>query len=322
MTPNIQHIRIPLTAFGKNDYLDIYPENQAGLYEISNDEADENGESIYQILEGNTYEYAFTNRNLRLNCRISGIVSQSKRELFAGRIVPNIYVGTLTLIVSDVSGAYSESAVTLEVLATKFDTAPDKSYRENYRFMLKEITDRCTELLMQLNSPVEQHFETDFSRDSSTIYQRYSFVSSVIQNKDFEEAVLKIVSAPKTTWSTEAATADLRSTRRLNNAVTKQIASGNNRFPLQNSHPLYAIGMTSLPQKINSIRKVEHTDTPENRFIKHALEVFLRFAENCATFFKENKYPRPQAEATYLVSVVERYLNHSFFKNISRPSSL
>src|SRR5690606_26513241 len=107
---------------------------------------------------------------------------------------------------------------------------------------------KCTELLMQLNSPVEQHFETDFSRDSSTIYQRYSFVSSVVQNKDFEEAVLKIVASPKTSWSTETATADLRSIRRFGNAATKQITSGTNRIPLQAAHRLYGAGITSLPQ--------------------------------------------------------------------------
>lgn len=322
MTERLEHIRIPLSFFGKEDYLDLYPENRAGLFEISAEEARENGESIYQILEGNSYEYAFTNKNHRLNCSIHGIVSQSKREASAGRIVPNIYVGTLTLFVNDTAGADREYPVTVEVLATKFDTEPDKSYRENYRFMLKDITEKCSELLMQLNSPVEQHFETDFSRDSSTIYQRYSFVSSVIQNKDFEEAVLKIVASPKTNWSTETATADLRSVRRFDNAATKQITSGTNRIPLQAAHPLREAGITSLPQKINSFRKTEHTDTPENRFVKHALEVFLRFAEDCAQFFRDNRYTRPHAEAAYLVTVLDGYLSQSFFKDISRPTSL
>lgn len=322
MPQSLPHIKIPLASFGKEDYLIIYPESKAGLFKISVEEAQENGESIYQILEGNSYEYSFSNKNLRLSCRISGIISQSNRESSAGRIVPNIYVGTLTLFVTDITGEYSECTVTVEVLATKFDTEPDKSYRENYRFMLKDITDKCTELLMQLNSPVEQHFESDFTRDTSTKYQRYSFVSSIIQNKDFEEAVLKIVSSPKTYWSTETTTADIRSVRRFTNAATKQVASGSNRFPLQASHPLNQTGIISLPQKINSFRKIEHTDTPENRFIKHALEVFLRFSEDCEEFFKEKGYSRAQTEAAHLVSVLDGYLNHSFFKDISRPTSL
>lgn len=317
-----QHIQIPLTFFNDTDFLEIYPENKARLFEITEDEANENGESTFQILEGNSYEYAFTNKKYRLNCSIDGVVSQSKREPSLGRIVPNIYVGTLTLFVTDSTLEGAEFTITIEVLATKFDTELDKSYRENYRFMLKDITDKCTELLMQINSPVEQNFETDFSRDNETIYQRFSFISSIIQNKDFEEAVLKIIASPKTNWDTEEEVVDIRKIKRFNNAASKQIISGSSRIPLQASHPLYKAGIQSIPNKINSFRKIEHTDTPENRFIKHALEVFLRFAEDCQQYFKDKGYARPSIEASNLVRKLDGYLSQSFFKEISRPTSL
>lgn len=317
-----QHIQIPLTFFNETDILEIYPENKARLFEISEDEANENGESIFQILEGNSYEYAFTSEQYRLNCSIEGVVSQSKREPSVGRIVPNIYVGTLTLFITDSTQEGKEFSITIEVLATKFDTELDKSYRENYRFMLKDITDKCTELLMQINSPVEQNFETDFSRDNETIYQRFSFINAIIQNKDFEEAVLKIIASPKTNWNTEEEVVDIRKIKRFTNATTKQITSGSNRIPLQASHPLYKAGIRSTPNKINSFRKIEHTDTPENRFIKHALEVFLRFAEDCQKYFKDKGYARPSIEASNLVTKLDSYLSQSFFKDISRPTSL
>ncbi|EJG01276.1 DUF2357 domain-containing protein [Flavobacterium sp. F52] len=317
-----KHIRIPLTLFNETDFLEIYPENMGRLFEISEEEANENGESIFQILEGNSYEYAFTDKNYRLNCSIDGLVSQSKREHSIGRIVPNIYVGTLTLFVSNTIQEGKEFEITIEVLATKFDTELDKSYRENYRFMLKDITDKCTELLMQINSPIEQNFETDFSRDNETIYQRFSFVNSIIQNKDFEEAILKIITSPKTHWNTEAEEIDIRKVKRFDNATTKQISSGSNRILLQTSHPLFRAGIQSIPNKINSFRKVEHTDTSENRFVKHALDVFLRFAEDCQQYFKDKKYSRPHIEASNLVTKLDGYLSHSFFKDISRPTSL
>lgn len=317
-----QHIQIPLTFFNDFDFLEIYPENKARLFEITEDEANENGESIFQILEGNSYEYAFTNKKYRLKCSVDGVVSQSKREPSIGRIVPNIYVGTLTLFVTDTTQEGKEFSITLEVLATKFDSELDKSYRENYRFMLKDITDKCTELLMQINSPVEQNFETDFSRDNKTIYQRFSFINAIIQNKDFEEAVLKIIASPKTNWDTEEEVVDIRRIKRFNNAASKQITSGSNRIPLQSSHPLYKVGIPSIPNKINSYRKIEHTDTPENRFIKHALEVFLRFAEDCQQYFKDKGYARPSTEASNLVTKLEGYLSQSFFAAISRPTSL
>jgi predicted component of viral defense system (DUF524 family) len=317
-----QHIQIPLTFFNETDFLEIYPENKARIFEITEDEANENGESTFQILEGNSYEYAFTNKKYRLNCRIDGVVSQSKREASLGRIVPNIYVGTLTLYVTDITQEGKEFTITIEVLATKFDIELDKSYRENYRFMLKDITDKCTELLMQINSPVEQNFETDFSRDNETIYQRFSFINAIIQNKDFEEAVLKIIASPKTNWDIEEEVVDIRRIKRFNNAATKQITAGSNRIPLQTSHSLYKAGIQSIPNKINSFRKIEHTDTPENRFIKHALEVFLRFAEDCQQYFKDKGYARPSIEASILVTKLESYLSQSFFKDISRPTSL
>lgn len=316
------HIPIPFNVFNKNITLSVYPENNSKLFLISEENARENGESQYQILEGNSYEYAFTDNNFKLDCSIDGIRTISKREPSIGRIVPNIYVGTLTLFVTDTTQEGKEFSITLEVLATKFDSEIDKSYRENYRFMLKDITDKCTELLMQINSPVEQNFETDFSRDNKTIYQRFSFINVIIQNKDFEEAVLKIIASPKTNWDNEEEEVDIRRIKRFNNAASKQIISGSNRIPLQSSHPLFNVGIPSIPNKINSYRKIEHTDTPENRFIKHALEVFLRFAEDCQQYFKDKGYARPSTEASNLVTKLEGYLSQSFFKDISRPTSL
>ena len=108
-----QHIRIPLPLFNESDFLEIYPENKARLFEITEEQANENGESIFQILEGNSYEYAFTNKKYRLNCSIDGVVSQSKREPSLGRIVPNIYVGTLTLFVIDSTKGGKEFKITI-----------------------------------------------------------------------------------------------------------------------------------------------------------------------------------------------------------------
>jgi predicted component of viral defense system (DUF524 family) len=320
MGEDIQYLRIPLSSFNEDDFLFIYPENKAKLFEISEEEARENGESNFQILEGNCYEYSFTNDNYRLKC--DGIVFESKRVPSSGRIVPNIYVGSLKLIVTDITRKGKEISISLEVLATKFDTELDKSYRENYRFMLKDITDKCTELLMQINSPIEQNFETDFSRDNETIYQRFSFISSIIENKDFEEAIQKIIASPKTSWEVEEEVIDIRKIKRFNNAAIKQIASGSNRISIQESHPLSGIGLHSIPNKISSFRKIEHTDTPENRFIKHALQVFLRFAEDCQQYFKERNYERPFKEASILVDKLDGFLSHSFFNDISRPISL
>ena len=85
------------------------------------------------------------------------------------------------------------------MLATKFDADNDfdKSYRQHYRSMIEDITEKCTELLMQSNSPVNQYFEPNFEKENEVLYQKFSFIKSII-NK--EEAVLKIFTSPKINW--------------------------------------------------------------------------------------------------------------------------
>ncbi len=322
MEANKLDIRIPSIIFGKDIILSIYPERNSRVFEIDDLNASENGESHFQLLEGHSYEYTFSDKNLRLVTTISGVIYESKREASSGRITPNIYVGTLTLFVKDISRDDVEHKLYVEVLATKFNTKPDKSYRENYRFMVKEITDKSTELLMQINSPVEQNFEIDFDNDNETIYQRFSFINSIIQNKNFEEALQKIISAPKTTWANIEEEVDTRSLRRLTSHSIRQLISSSNRVLLDTNHPLSKNGLKSIPIKVISNKKIEHSDTPDNRFIKHALEVFLQFSEECLSYFKKYKYSRPIVEAEILVAKLEANLSHSFFQEISRPTSL
>jgi hypothetical protein len=79
-------------------------------------------------------------------------------------------------------------------------------------------------------------------------------------------------------------------------------------------------GLTSIPTKIDSTRKTESIDTAENRFIKHALEEFLFFCENCELKFE--KYSTAKFESGLLATKISTLLNQSFFKQISRPTSL
>ena len=155
-------IRLPEIDSGLT--LSIYPEGNSDFRIIDSFDANEFSESPYQILEGNTYEYNFSKSKYQFKANIPGIVIPSRKHASSGRIVPNIYVGTLTLEIVDSENYKFIDKLNLEVLATKFNKKIDKSYRENYRFMLESITDKCSELLMQINTPVYQTFEINFDR--------------------------------------------------------------------------------------------------------------------------------------------------------------
>lgn len=315
-------LQISLNTLEQGLILTIYPEGNAELREIDIIEAQEFTESQFQILEGNTYEYHFNQDNYQLSASVSGIVIPSKRHTSSGRIVPNIYVGTLTLDITNTSENRTVSKLDLEVLATKFNQQLDKSYRENYRFMLEDITDKCTELLMQINSPVHQTFEIDFNSNHNTVYQRFCFVQSILNNSDFTEAVQKVISNPKTNWEEENEISDIRKIRRITNYAVRQIISGTNRVDLPEIHSLRNSNINSVPLKINGYRKIENVDTPENRFIKHVLEVFKKFCEECLAIFSFKHLSKPIQEAEQLIAYLESQLNHSFFQNINPPSSL
>jgi len=231
-------------------------------------------------------------------------------------------VGTLTLDITNTSENRTVSKLDLEVLATKFNQQLDKSYRENYRFMLEDITDKCTELLMQINSPVYQTFEIDFNSNHNTVYQRFCFVQSILNNSDFTEAVQKVISNPKTNWEEENEISDIRKIRRITNYAVHQIISGTNRVDLPENHSLRNSNINSVPLKINGYRKIENVDTPENRFIKHVLAVFKKFCEECLAIFSLKHLSKPIQEAELLIDNLENQLNHPFFQNINPPSSL
>lgn len=315
-------LQIPFDTIESGLVLTIYPEGNAEFREIDISEAKEFSESQYQILEGNCYEYHFNKDNFQLSASISGIVIPSKRHSSSGRIVPNIYVGTLTLDILNIAENKAISKLEIEVLATKFNQQLDKSYRENYRFMLEDITDKCTELLMQINSPVHQTFEIDFNSNQNTIYQRFCFVQSILNNSDFTEAVQKVIGNPKTNWEVENEISDIRKIRRITNYAVRQIISGTNRVDLPENHSLRNSNIHSVPLKINGYRKIENVDTPENRFIKHVLEVFKKFCEECLAVFSLKQLSKPIQEAEQLIHNLESLLNHPFFQNINAPTSL
>jgi predicted component of viral defense system (DUF524 family) len=304
-------IKVNLTKIKPGLYLEIVGESKT-LFEISEHEVIEYGEAKIQLIEGYSYEYQFSDKSIsfKKDTKKNAIVFPSKFGSFKGYIIPNIFVGTHTLEIAD-----SNYFIPIEVRSLKSE------YRVDYRFMLESIAEKCTDLVMQIDSPITQHFDTNYDSDSQTLYQRFSFVKALINSSDFEESIQKIVSSPVTNWDEEFQEKDIREIRRFSQKDSKQIASRGNRFSLPSDHYLNEVhGLKSIPTLINSMRKIESIDTPENRFIKHTLEEFLSFCENCELKFQP--YSSAELEAKLLSSKIASQLNQSFFKRISRPTYL
>jgi predicted component of viral defense system (DUF524 family) len=311
MKEQINDIKIPLDFIEASLELHVYGNRKETLYSVDKQIALENGMSPYQILEGNFYNYYFKLHGSpchKYQLRENIIVKNALRnDVSEGRISPNIYVGSLPLTVFNKSNPKVDCGETyIEVLATKLDDnnipREDPNYLKNYQFMLKDIADKCTELLMQINSPITQNFEVNFAKDNETIYQRFAFINALINTNEFDEAVHRIISSPTTKWLEELELRDIRSVRRLNSFSIRQIASRSNRVKLENPVGI----LKDVPTKIESTRKTETTDTLENRFIKHALVLFLQFCIECRNAFNTNGYTKSKIEAEALVEKIGR----------------
>ncbi len=305
---SLTFISIPLAFIEKDLSLTIDAKITDSLFDVTNSEQE--GECRYQLKEGCFYDYEFSDPNYSF--KKTDYIQAHSRKPHIGIISPNIYVGALTFEI-----VHSESLGNVH----KFKLEVKSDYRTDYRYMLESITERCTDLIMQIDSPITQHFETDFNKNPETLYQRFSFVKSLIDSLEFEEAIQKIVSNPTTKWEQEHEVKDIRRIRRFNQKNIKQLVTKSNRMAINSDHFLNkSYGLTSIPTKIDSTRKIESIDTSENRFIKHALEEFLFFCENCELKFE--KYSTAKFESGLLATKLSTLLNQSFFKQISRPSSL
>jgi len=302
---------IIINAEGKNIELTIFSESSAKdtLFEVT--DAFENGEATIQIVEGCFYEYIISPSDYYL--KGAETVSQSKINRSAGRISPNIYVGTLSLSVHRIDNDQEVATVKLEVQSVK------ASYRKDYRFMLEEITEKCMDLLLQQNSPVSSSFEPDFKTDARTLYQRFAFIKSVLDSNEFNNSIHKILSSPNTKWKETEIEKDIRSIRRINNHGLRQITNASKRIDLPNEHSLKSL-LTTIPSKITTSHKIETVDTPENRFVKYALQSFLVFIENIRS--RVNTKERLHQEALLLEEQLEQVLNHSIFRDVSSITSL
>ncbi|MBM3418643.1 MAG: DUF2357 domain-containing protein, partial [Bacteroidetes bacterium] len=278
--------------------------------------ANEHNEARFQLVEGCIYDFQISDPDFVLGDVGENIIQQHKRIKNIGTISPNIFVGTLSIPILDKDSSEEFCKVGLEVQSIK------SGYRDDYRDMLELITEKCTDLLLQANSPISQHFEIDYTKDGETLYQKFAFIKSVVGTYEFAEAIHRIVTAPATKWTETTEEKDIRNARRFSNTNIKELLKGSKRTKLPETHYLRSYGIDTLTERITTIRKTDSLDTPENRFIKHALENFLKFCTDINNKAKKFGHKKMENESTLLILELESQLHHAFFKDISRPTTL
>ena len=278
------------------------------------DYAADYGESCWQLLEGKEYEYELVDDSLNepADWSLEGPVSmiqKNPRHKNRGVITTGIYVGTAHFKAVK-TGANEGVPVDFEVLSVK------TSYRSDYRHMLSDITSYYTDLVMQQGSPVTQKFEVDYDTPQHTLYQKFAFIKSIIEDDQFDEAIHKIVSNPVRKWAETTVERHIESVKKLSKNSLRQIVTRNDRVPCSG----VIKGFDSLPRYLTVSHKTDSVDTPENQFVKYVLTSFYGFCSSLGT--KKNATAQLRLEIDAVCKILAGYMNGLFFKDVSNPSQL
>lgn len=303
----VEQLTIPVADSVK---LLIYS-STAPLYEEV--DAVDYGESKWQLQEGKEYDFEIDGDSQDAdNWTIDGsdsIFQINPKHRNRGKIKTGIYVGTVNFSVVNILDGLS-IPVQIEIQSIKTD------YRKDYRKMLTDITSYYTDLVMQQGSPVTQKFDVDYDAPQQTLYQKFSFVRSIIDNDSFEESLHKIVSNPVRKWTETTAEKHIESVKRMSRNSLRQIASRTDRVRVD----FAPAGLSSLPRTLTVTQKTDTVDTHENQFIKYVLTSFYSFCSGLGT--KKNATEQLKAEVDVVCEKLANHLNSAFFKQVSRPTRL
>lgn len=314
-----EYLEIPIIGKANNVKLVVYP--QSSKAKVFKEDEPYAGESRYQLMEGCTYTYEFVGEFGGHRCQFEreNEIVQFHRNMTnhacEGTLTTGIYVGHLTLNVISVEAKEQVGRVCMEIRSIKSD------YRSDYRLMLDEIAEYYTDLVLQQGSPVTQRLEIDQNSSSQTLYQRFSFVRSLIDSESFSEAIHKIISNPVRKWTDANVERNIVGVRRLSRNNIRQIASGTDRIHLPAGlRSGLPESLTSVPRNIDVEYKRDTTDNQENQFVKFVLRTFVNFCSDIKGFTNANEQLKAEADQT--LEQLYSHLDNQFFRQISLPTHL
>jgi predicted component of viral defense system (DUF524 family) len=278
------------------------------LIDLREDPPEDDLEPV-QLLEDHEYRFVVTpSRPVGnvLSDRPEVVVADSPDGL-TGRLRPGSHTGRLSLGFGDHHAALGEAAV--EVRSRKL------GYLADYRWMLRDIAEAMSEVIMERFAPSQQRFEPDHARSAATLYQRFAFLQSLILGGPFEAAIGQVLARPHRHWESRVERRSPASGIRASSKVAGQLAAIGPRVPWH-GHPV----LTSLPAELDVEKHEETLDTPPNRFVRFALERWREVILAMAAALERERTVAPVerglTEARVLLARIDAVLAEPLFREV------
>jgi predicted component of viral defense system (DUF524 family) len=178
-----------------------------------------------------------------------------------GRLRTGSYVGVLPIEVTT-NGARHRSIV--EVQSRKL------GYVGEYRWMLRDLADEATSLVLERFAPTRQRLSDDWTRVPRSAYERFVHLQALFADPSFEQAVLYVTNRPYVDW-----------VERTELRMPSQPMRGGSRLGRALARPGPRVEwpggvIRTVPAKLAVDITVPLVDNVPNRFVKHVLDHFLR----------------------------------------------
>jgi predicted component of viral defense system (DUF524 family) len=327
MSSPVGVVQLPLTtAQGQvAGSLRILARTPDSLFQLSEAEANGRGEEVLQLVEGRSYEFALQiNSSSNYRLRETRVVQPSQLAIGIGRIEPGLATGLLPIVL--------ENKQLEEVARGKVEVRSAKlNYHLDYRHMLDYIAEMSINLLMDIHAPSQIRMTSDENLNFTTLHERFAFLRHLLASQTFNDAINRVVSMPHHRAELTRLNANIRQGLRPGRSVTSTLARGGHRMPLPPSHPLHVemlaagIQQPSLPLRFKTNRSTDTRNTPENQFVKHALNDFLNVLidiENRLTANGTLSDLRLVREVTQLRQSIAEYLDCELFKEVGDATML
>ena len=154
------------------------------------------------LQEANVYDYRIQFKEnshndeklwLELKGGSKGVIKPNSLHPNSGAIHTNTYVGNLFFEIY--RGSESESVDERELIDEFYLKVHSVkvNYEKEYQYMLEEITATCADLLLRASSSVYQFLTVDEDSSSTSDYQRFKFVESLVLSESFDNALSQIL---------------------------------------------------------------------------------------------------------------------------------
>jgi predicted component of viral defense system (DUF524 family) len=186
------------------------------------------------------------------------------------------------------------------------------SYHEDYRNMVADVGRHCIQLLLDWETPTSFRLESDPTKDSGGLLEKFFFLRHALSNDLLEIHFENIANRPHAKLLKE----DVWMPAGLANCpkfASCPLKYGRSWRPTDGEGMFRVSGLT--PAEMLHERKYESYDTPPNRFIRFALNEFREVCEHVMEQFGQDQGPAYK-EAADLRDKLDTILAKPFFDDV------